>query len=74
MTRPAPTKPEAPKPEGLDRLWTITDVARYLACSRRVVERLRSAGRLPKPSTVLGRRSPRWSPEAIRRWAEGGAR
>jgi predicted DNA-binding transcriptional regulator AlpA len=72
MTRPAVIEPEAPEPDGVDdRLWSIDDLRKYLSCSRRLVERMRSAGKLPKPVLHVGR-MPRWSPEAVRRWAEGG--
>jgi excisionase family DNA binding protein len=57
----------------VDRLWSIDDVATYLNVSRRGVERLKSAGRLPQPIVVIGR-LPRWQSEDIRRWAEGGGR
>ncbi|CAN5903325.1 hypothetical protein BH23PLA1_BH23PLA1_35650 [soil metagenome] len=54
-------------------LLTIDGLARYLSCDRRTVERMRSAGRLPRPDLHIGRRSPRWSPETIKRWiGEGG--
>ena len=33
--------------------------------------RLRSAGGLPRPDMLIGR-MPRWKPETIRRWIEGG--
>jgi excisionase family DNA binding protein len=69
-TRPPDAPPEAAPP---DRLWSIDDLAAYLNVSRRAVERLKSAGRLPRP-VVIGRRCPRWSPEAIREWIERGGR
>ena len=51
-------------------LWRIVEVAHYLHCSRREVERMRSAGRLPKPDLIVGRRSPRWKSETIREWID----
>ena len=55
-----------------DRLWSIVDIATYLNVSRRGIERLKSACRLPKPTLFVGC-LPRWSPELIRGWvAEGG--
>jgi predicted DNA-binding transcriptional regulator AlpA len=48
----------------------MADLARVLNCSRRVVERMRAAGRLPKPDLFVGNRSPRWRPETIRRWID----
>jgi hypothetical protein len=74
MTRRAETTPEATAPDGpAERLWSIDDLRRYLNCSRRAVERLKSAGRLPRPALHVGR-MPRWSPTAVRRWAEEGGR
>jgi predicted DNA-binding transcriptional regulator AlpA len=62
----APAGPIAP-------LLKINDLARVLSCSRREIERMRSAGRLPRPDLTVGRRSPRWRPETILAWiAEGG--
>lgn len=63
----AAARPEADP----DRLWGIADVGRYLHVSRRGVERLRAAGRLPRPAIVIGR-MPRWKAETIRRWIDGG--
>ena len=51
----------------------MADLARVLNCSRRVVERMRSAGRLPAPDLHIGK-MPRWRPETIREWLEGGDR
>jgi hypothetical protein len=49
----------------------IADVAELLSCSRRLVERMRSARRLPKPDLHVGR-CPRWQAETILSWIEGG--
>jgi predicted DNA-binding transcriptional regulator AlpA len=89
-TKPAtrPTSP-APRPVGVSKLADVpglkvaadiesllrmTDLIRVLNCSRRIVERLRSSGRLPKPDLYVGKRSPRWKPATIRRWIEEGGR
>jgi excisionase family DNA binding protein len=57
----------------IEPLLTVTDLARLLVCDRRTVERLRAAGRLPRPDLMIGR-LPRWKPETIRRWIENGGR
>ncbi len=89
MTRRATTQlaspPEATHPVVLppgvamaavvDRLaLRIDELAESLGVSRRSLERVRSAGKFPKPDAVIGR-MPVWKPETIRRWlAEGGGR
>jgi predicted DNA-binding transcriptional regulator AlpA len=55
----------------IEPLLSIDDLAAILSCSRRLIERMRSAGRLPKPDIKIGK-MPRWRPETIRRWIEGG--
>jgi len=70
------TDAERPTPEPAlcpDRLWSIDDVATYLHVSRRGVERLRSAGRFPKPSITIGR-CHRWFPATILAWVRDGGR
>jgi hypothetical protein len=52
-------------------LLRVVDLARLLNCSRREVERMRAAGRVPRPDLYVGLRSPRWRPEVIHRWIEG---
>jgi hypothetical protein len=68
MSRPprheAPTGP-------LEPLMGIDDWARVLSASRRTVERLRAAGKLPKPDCHVGW-MPRWQPSTVRRWIEQG--
>lgn len=56
----------------LETMLEINDLAGLLNVSRRTVERLRVAGKLPKPDMHVGR-MPRWSPESIRRWVAGQA-
>jgi predicted DNA-binding transcriptional regulator AlpA len=63
--------PTSDKAKSLERLLTINDLARFLATSRRTIERERAAGRLPKPCLHVGT-SPRWRPDVIRRWTEEG--
>ena len=69
MMTPAPG-PEGPAP-GMEPLLGIADLATYLNCSRRLVERMRSAGKVPPPDLHVGR-MPRWKPETVRRWTEQG--
>jgi excisionase family DNA binding protein len=75
MKRRSPDTPPASRiaAPSSGRLWGIDDIAAYLAVSRRGVERLISAGRLPAPCVRVGR-LPRWRPETIREWAETGGR
>jgi len=54
-------------------MLSIDDLAALLSCSRRLVERMRSAGKVPKPDIKIGK-MPRWRVETIRRWIEGGGR
>jgi predicted DNA-binding transcriptional regulator AlpA len=56
----------------LEPLLRMADLARVLNCSRRGVEQMRSAGRLPRPDLHVGNRSPRWRPQTIRDWIERG--
>jgi hypothetical protein len=73
-------QPEAPAPgirpgltlaAAIEPLLSIDDLAAILNCSRRLVERMRSAGKVPKPDMHVGR-CPRWMPETLRRWIAGG--
>jgi hypothetical protein len=71
---PTPSiKPGLTLPAGLEPLLGINNLAAILSCSRRLVERLRSAGRVPKPDIWVGK-MPRWRAETIRRWLESGGR
>ena len=59
----------------LEALLRLADLAEALNVSGRTIERLRSAGLLPRPDLMLGvgaRKSPRWKPETIRQWIEQG--
>ncbi len=82
MTRPAlrlaaAGRPEAPTPPppapAIEPLLSQTDICRILACSQRSLDRLRSAGRLPRPDMFIGR-SPRWRPDTIRQWIDTQSR
>jgi predicted DNA-binding transcriptional regulator AlpA len=52
-------------------LLSLDDVAATLSVSRRFLERLRAAGKVPKPDFLAGR-CPRWKPSTIADWIEGG--
>jgi predicted DNA-binding transcriptional regulator AlpA len=58
----------------VEPLLRIADLTRWLSCDVRTVDRMRSAGRLPKPDLVVGRRSPRWRVETIRDWINSGGK
>src|SRR5262245_6296558 len=66
-------RPERTLPPGIEPMLGIDDLATLLSCSRRLVERMRSAGKVPKPDIKIGK-MPRWKPETIRRWIEDGGR
>ncbi|WP_373926483.1 helix-turn-helix transcriptional regulator [Paludisphaera borealis] len=68
-----PTAPRASSTPTLAPLLSITDLAQHLSCSRRVVERLRAAGKLPRPDLHVGK-MPRWRVETIRTFIENGGR
>jgi hypothetical protein len=74
------TEPEPPPPlvkprlslvAAIGPLLTIKDIAAILKCSRRLVERMRSAGKLPQPDLHVGR-MPRWQVESIQSWIDQG--
>jgi predicted DNA-binding transcriptional regulator AlpA len=52
-------------------LWRFNKVVDSTGMSRRTIERLRSAGRFPKPDLKIGK-APLWKPETIRRWIDEG--
>ncbi len=68
--RPA-FKPGRTLTAGMEPLLSIDDLAAILNCSRRLVERMRSAGKVPPPDLHVGR-MPRWKPATIRAWIERG--
>ena len=72
VAKPIACSPEAPgSGHIIEPMLSIDDLAALLGCSRRLVERMRSAGKIPKPDIKIGK-MPRWKPETIRRWIEGG--
>jgi len=74
---PADPRPEARPgrtlPAGIEPMLGIDDLAALLSCSRRFVERMRSAGKVPKPDIKIGK-CPRWKPATIRAWIERGGK
>jgi hypothetical protein len=58
-------KPGLTLAAAIEPLLSIDDLAALLNCSRRLVERLRSAGKVPTHDIMIGK-MPRWKPETIR--------
>jgi len=71
--RGSAVKPGRALTAGMEPLLSIDDLAAILNCSRRLVERMRSAGKVPPPDLNVGR-MPRWKPETVRRWVEAGGK
>jgi excisionase family DNA binding protein len=53
-------------------LLSAADLAELLRVSVATVWRLRAAGKLPRPSTALGKQLVRWNREEIDRWVALG--
>ena len=51
-------------PASIEPMFGIDDLAAFLNCSRRLVERMRSAGKVPKPDIKIGK-MPQWKPKTI---------
>jgi len=63
---------EATPDRAIEASLSLDDLCVIHRCSRRTIEREKSAGRLPMPDDDVGK-MPRWRPETIRRSiAEGG--
>ncbi len=73
MTRPARLELAPNGRPAIEPLLSIAELAAVLRCSRRLIERMRSAGKLPRPTLHVGR-CPRWTAASIREWinAKGG--
>jgi hypothetical protein len=59
--------------ELVEPLLDRSDLATVLRCSLVTLDRLKAAGRLPKPDVMLSR-SPRWRVQTFRSWLEKGGR
>jgi predicted DNA-binding transcriptional regulator AlpA len=68
--RATPTKRPAAELQPL--LLSAADLAELLSVSVATVWRLRAAGKLPRPSTALGKQLVRWDAAEIRRWVSSG--
>jgi predicted DNA-binding transcriptional regulator AlpA len=66
-------KPSQTLTAAIEPLLSITDLVQILNVSRRAVERMRSAGKLPPPDLHVGR-MPRWKAATIRAWIGKGGR
>lgn len=53
--------------------YRLDELAQALGVSRRLLERERSAGRLPKPNLRMGRIS-LWGIDSVRDWIAGGGK
>lgn len=60
IKRPAPA---------LQPLLTTAELASFLGCSRRTIEKLKARGDLPAPDVLVGR-MPRWRRETIEEWID----
>jgi len=60
-------------PAGIEPMLGIDDLAVFLSCSRRLVERMRSAGKVPRQDIKIGK-MPRWKAATIRAWIERGGK
>jgi excisionase family DNA binding protein len=63
----------APAGSPLEPMLSLAELAELLNCSRRLIDRMRSAGKMPQPDILLGRR-PRWQASTIRAWIEQGGK
>ena len=66
-------KPKRPLPPGIEPTVGIDGWAAVLSCSRRLVERMRAAGRIPRPDLMVGK-MPRWRASTVRDYLERGGR
>jgi predicted DNA-binding transcriptional regulator AlpA len=49
--------------------YRIDEVAKALSVGRRTIEKLRAAGRFPKPDRHIGK-CPVWAPQTIAQWVQ----
>lgn len=70
--KPAPVAmADEPSPSVERLLLRLDEVARSLGFTERTLNRLRSAGKFPKPDVQVGR-MPLWKPATVRAWIEQG--
>ena len=62
--RPRTTSP------AVEPMLSLAGIVELTGLSRSTIERLRAAGKLPKPD-LEACRSPRWKGETIRHWIDG---
>ena len=62
-------KPGGTLPAGIEATVGIDGWATALSCSRRLVERMRAAGRIPRPDLMVGK-MPRWRASTVRAFLE----
>ena len=77
ISPPKNPRPEAKRgptlPAGIEATAGIDGWAAVLSCSRRLVERMRAAGRIPRPDLMVGK-MPRWRASTVRDYLERGGR
>jgi predicted DNA-binding transcriptional regulator AlpA len=71
LTPCQPTTLASRATSGIEPMLSVGDLMAILGCSRRLIEQMRSAGKFPRPTMMLGR-MPRWRAETIRTWIERG--
>jgi predicted DNA-binding transcriptional regulator AlpA len=71
--QPEAAKPKRTLPADIEPMVGIDGLAAWLGCSRRLVERMRSGGKVPKPDIKIGK-MPRWKAATIRAWIERGGK
>jgi predicted DNA-binding transcriptional regulator AlpA len=58
----------------VEPLLDRSDLATVLRCSLVTIDRLKAAGKLPRPDLIIGGRSPRWRVSTVRAYLEKGGR
>jgi predicted DNA-binding transcriptional regulator AlpA len=75
FTEPVPElapRPEAGAAEAVPRYaFRLNDVCTSLGMGRRTLEKLRAAGKFPKPDRHIGK-CPVWHPSTVERWVKEG--
>jgi predicted DNA-binding transcriptional regulator AlpA len=71
--RAAPISPHVRLADSIEPLLSQEDLARVLNASRRTIERMRAAGKLPRPDLRINK-MPRWKQSTIREWIDEQSR